>query len=41
VADILVYLWNLRSAGKVREEWGIKSAGMVETYMCIPDACLP
>jgi hypothetical protein len=25
----------------VREEWGVKSAGMVKTYMHIPDACLP
>jgi hypothetical protein len=27
--------------GEVREQWSIKNAGMVETYMHITGACLP
>jgi hypothetical protein len=25
----------------VKEEWGVESVGMVETYIHIPGACLP
>jgi hypothetical protein len=43
VAGILVYLFCLSSAstGEVKEEWDVENVNMVETYMCIPDACLP